>query len=101
MSYPYAVCLVWRTELFRTCGVCLMMFYRLHQSDRQEETTVAAIPTNQLKLFEPVTSLPMRPPPLTAELIAAVGPLLQTLLKEIATAEAGTVPAAATDEPTP
>jgi hypothetical protein len=43
----------------------------------------------------------MRPPPLTAELIAAVGPLLQTLLKEIAAAEAGTVSATATDEPTP
>ena len=78
-----------------------MMFYRLHQSDRKEETTVAAIPTNQLKLFEPVTGLPMRPPPLTDELIAAVGPLLQTLLKEIAAAEAGTVSATATDEPTP
>lgn len=76
---------------FRTCGGCLMMFYRLHQSDRKEETTVAAIPTNQLKLFEPVTALPMRPPPLMDELIAAVGPLLQTLLKEIAAAEAGTV----------
>ena len=78
-----------------------MMFYRLHQSDRKEETTVAAIPTNQLKLFEPVTALPMRPPPLMDELIAAVRPLLQTLLKEIAAAEAGMVPAAAPDEPTP
>jgi hypothetical protein len=41
----------------------------------------------------------MQPPPLTAELIAAVRPLLQALLKEIAAAESGTVPAAATDEP--
>jgi hypothetical protein len=78
-----------------------MMFYRLHQSDRQEETTMAAIPTNQLKLFEPVTGLSMRPPPLTTEVVTAVGPLLQALLREIAAAEAGTVPAAATDESTP
>ena len=87
---------------FGTCGVCLMMFYRLHQSERNEETTTMAVPpTNQLKLFEPSTGLPMRPPPLTAEMIAAVAPLLQALLQEIAAAEAGMVPAAEPDEPTP
>jgi hypothetical protein len=87
---------------FGTCGVCLMMFYRLHQSERNEETTIMAVPpTNQLKLFEPPTGLPMRPPPLTAEMIAAVAPLLQVLLQEIAAAEAGMVPAAEPDEPTP
>jgi hypothetical protein len=78
-----------------------MMFYRRHQPDRKEETTVATIPDNQLKLFELVTALSMQTPPLTAERIAAVGPLLQALLKEIAAAESGTVPAAATDEPKP
>jgi hypothetical protein len=87
---------------FGTCGVCLMMFYRLNQSEQNEETTIMAVPpTNQLKLFEPPTGLPMRPPPLTAEMIAAVAPLLQVLLQEIAAAEAGMVPAAAPDELTP
>jgi hypothetical protein len=58
---------------------------------------MTAIPSNQLALFEPVTTA-TTPSPLPAEVVAIVGPLLQALLSGIAAAEAGKRPVAAEDE---
>ncbi len=58
---------------------------------------MTAIPSNQLTLFEPATT-PTTPSPLPAEVVAMVGPLLQTLLSGITAAEAGKPPVAAADE---